>query len=94
MEQAQHKNLGYGTYLLVFLGLTLLLFLSIASTQVDVGVNLVAASMIISVIQAVLVLSIYMHLRFTSRMYTVMILVVMITYIAVVIVTFFDYLFR
>jgi cytochrome c oxidase subunit 4 len=94
MEKEQHKILSYRTYFLVFLGLVALLFLSIASTHIDVGVNLVAAAMIISIIQVILVMSIYMHLRFTSRMYTAMVMLVILVYLALISITFLDYLFR
>ena len=94
MEKEQHKILGYKTYFLVFLGLVGLLFLSILSTHVDVGINLVAVAMIISLIQAALVIAIYMHLRFASRMYMGMIAVVILVYLSVIIITFLDYLFR
>ena len=94
MEKEQHKILSYRTYFLVFLGLVVLLFISIAATHIDVGINLVVASMIISILQAALVLSIYMHLRFTSKMYTAMVILVILVYLSVVIITFLDYLFR
>ena len=94
MEKEQHKILSYRTYFLVFLGLVALLFISIASTHINVGVNLVVVAMIISLLQASLILSIYMHLRFTSRMYTAMVILVVLVYLSVVIITFLDYLFR
>jgi len=94
MEKEQHKILSYRTYFLVFLGLVVLLFISIAATHIDIGINLVVASMIISILQAALVLSIYMHLRFTSKMYTAMVILVILVYLSVVIITFLDYLFR
>jgi cytochrome c oxidase subunit IV len=94
MEKEQHKVLSYGTYFLVFLGLVALLFLSILATRIDVGINIVAAAMIISLIQAALVISIYMHLRFTSKMYTAMVAVVVLVYLSVIVITFLDYLFR
>jgi cytochrome c oxidase subunit 4 len=94
MEKAQHVILSYRTYFLVFLGLVALLFLSLASTHIDVGVNMVVAVMIISILQAALVLSIYMHLRFTSKMYTVMVIIVILVYLSAIILTFLDYLFR
>ena len=94
MEKEQHKILGYKTYFLVFLGLVGLLFLSILSTHVDFGINLVAVSLIISLIQAVLVISIYMHLRFASKMYLAMVAVVILVYLSVIVITFLDYLFR
>jgi len=94
MEKEQHKILSYKTYFLVFLGLVGLLFLSILSTHVDFGINLVAVSLIISLIQAVLVISIYMHLRFASKMYLAMVAVVILVYLSVIVITFLDYLFR
>ena len=94
MEQVHHNNPGYRTYFLVFLGLALLLFLSIGSTKIDLGISLVAVSMIIALFQAILVLMTYMHLRFANRMYIVMLLVVIIVYVAVIFFTFFDYSFR
>jgi cytochrome c oxidase subunit IV len=94
MEKEQHTILSYRTYFLVFLGLVTLLFLSVASTHFDLGISLVAVAMIISLLQATLVLSIYMHLRFTSRMYTGMIILVVLVYLSLIIITFLDYLFR
>ncbi len=94
MEKEHDKILSYRSYFLVFLGLVALLFLSILATRIDVGINLVAVAMIISLLQAALVLSIYMHLRFTSRMYTVMVAVVILVYLSVIVITFLDYLFR
>jgi len=94
MEKEEHKILSYRTYFLVFLGLGALLFVSIAATRIDVGINLVVVAMIISVLQAALVLSIYMHLRFTSRMYTAMVALVILVYLSVIAITFLDYLFR
>ena len=94
MEKEHHNILSYRTTFLVFLCLITLLFVSVGTTKVDLGIYTVVAALVISAIQASLVLGVYMHLQFSNRMFTIMVLFVLLLFITVVAVTFLDYLYR
>ena len=94
MEKEHTKPTPYSTYFLVFLGLVSLLMISIGATHFDLGIYSVMAALIISIVQAVLVLSVYMHLRINHRMFALAVAFVVLVFAAVLTVTFLDYLYR
>lgn len=94
MEKEHTKITNYSTYIMVFLALVCLLFVSIGATKIDLGIYSVVAALIISAIQAALVLSVYMHLRLNNKMFALMVTFVIALFGAVLVITFLDYLYR
>lgn len=91
-----HKShiVSYRSYALVLLGLLVLTVLTIAVTQIELGVLTTTVAMLIASFKAILVLTYFMHLKFDQRIFRIMAIFVFTVFIAVMIITFLDYMFR
>ena len=85
---------GYGIYVLVWLGLLALTGLTVAVAGINIGGFTIATALIIASVKAYLVLSIFMHLRSESKMFTVFALVAAFFLIITFILLFSDYSFQ
>jgi cytochrome c oxidase subunit 4 len=90
---AEHSH-GYGIYVLVWLGLMALTGLTVAVSGIDIGGFTIATALIIASVKAYLVLTIFMHLRSESKMFTVFALVAAFFLIISFILLFSDYSFQ
>lgn len=94
MSEEKHHILSYKTHVIVLLALLVLTSISVAITRLEMGPLNTAAAMLIAGLKAAIVLTWFMHLKFESRFFTLMVLAVMVLFILVLIVTFFDYSYR
>ncbi|MEE4176860.1 MAG: cytochrome C oxidase subunit IV family protein [Bacteroides sp.] len=94
MSQEKHHIVSYKTHVFVLLALLVLTALSVAITRVELGPLNTAAALLIACIKATIVLAWFMHLKFESRFFTVMVSAVIILFLLVILVTFFDYSYR
>lgn len=94
MSEFKNHIVPYKNHLLVLLILISLTVITVAITSVELGPYNTAAAMVIATIKALTVLLYFMHLRFDEKIYRFMTTIVLVIFIAVVIVTFFDYLYR
>ncbi len=85
---------GYGIYVLVWLGLLALTGLTVAVAGINIGGFTIATALIIASVKAYLVLTIFMHLRSESKMFTVFALVAAFFLIISFILLFSDYSFQ
>lgn len=93
---SEHKNhiSTYKSQILVLLSLILLTVLTVTITSVHLGPYNTAAAMLIASIKGTIVLLYFMHLKFDEKIYRFMVTLVLAIYVVVIIITFFDYLYR
>ena len=93
---SEHKNhiSSYKSQIVVLLCLVLLTILTVTITSVHLGPYNTAAAMIIASVKASIVLLYFMHLKFDEKIYRFMVTLVLAIYLVVIIITFFDYLYR
>jgi len=84
----------YRTYAWVLIGLLFLTFVTITVTWIDLSALTVLVAMLIASAKAYIVLAYFMHLKFESSLFRVLVIVVLSIYVLVIALTFFDYLFR
>jgi cytochrome c oxidase subunit 4 len=84
----------YRTFVYVLAALILLTLTSVTLTRIYLGTLTVMAALGIAVFKSSLVLRYFMHLKFESRIYRVMVTLVILLLSTVIIVTFLDYLYR
>lgn len=92
-EHKQHIS-SYSSHLLVLLILVALTFVTVAITSVQLGAFNTTAAMIIASTKAAIVLLYFMHLKFDDKIFRFMVTLVLAIYAVVIIITFFDYLYR
>jgi cytochrome c oxidase subunit IV len=93
---SEHKNhiTPYKTQAFVLLVLIMLTILTVTITSVHLGPFNTAAAMLIASVKAGIVLLYFMHLKFDEKIYRFMVTLVLAIYAVVIIITFFDYLYR
>jgi cytochrome c oxidase subunit 4 len=64
----EHSSTSTRVYFIVYFALLILLALTVAVAQVDLGVWSTVVAMTIAVVKALLVLLYFMHLRYSSRL--------------------------
>jgi cytochrome c oxidase subunit 4 len=94
MSNEKHHIVSYKSYFLILLGLLALTGISVAVTQVELGVLTVAMALFLASLKSFLVLSYFMHLKFDKSLYTVMVAGVLLVFVIVIVITFLDYSFR
>lgn len=94
MENVKHHVVPYRTYVFILIALLVCTFLSIAITGIELGEFTVAGALILASVKSFLVLTYFMHLKFDKPYIRIMVAFVFVIFIAVIVITFFDYLFR
>ena len=92
-SEAKHI-VPFRTYILILLGLITLTLLSVGVTHIELREYTVAMALVIAGVKSYLVLTYFMHLRFDKPMYRNMVLFVIAVFLAVVTITFVDYINR
>jgi cytochrome c oxidase subunit 4 len=87
-------SIGYGIYILVWLGLVIFTGLTIVVAGVDLKVLTVATALTIAAVKTILVLFYFMHLKYEPSLFKSLVFVVVITLAVFIILTFLDVLFR
>ena len=82
---------SHGVVLTVLLALTAL---SVTVAELHLGAISVAVALLVASIKGTTVLTYFMHLKYESTFFKVMVAGVLVMYTLVIIFTFFDYLFR
>jgi len=95
MENEKHHIVpSYMTHIMVPLGLILLTVITVLITSVELGAYNTAAAMLIASLKGAVVLLYFLHLKFDHKIYRLMLSLVIAIFTAVIVVTFFDYLYR
>ncbi|MBL4560513.1 MAG: cytochrome C oxidase subunit IV family protein [Labilibaculum sp.] len=95
MEKEQHTHIvKYKTYIFVLIALLFMTFASVAITSINLGPYTVSAALLLASIKSILVLLIFMHLKFDKKFYGIMAASVFLLLACVIFITFLDYLYR
>jgi len=90
----EHHLIPYRLYVVVWLGLVGLTGITVGANYADLQHVAIIAALLIATVKAGLVLLYFMHIRFERPLFTVMIMVVLVTYGIFIGLTFTDYPFR
>jgi len=85
---------GYGTYVLVWLGLVALTTLTVAVAGLELASLTIVVAMAIAVTKSLFVASYFMHVKSDSKVFKVFILVCIVIFLTMIILTFFDLIYR
>ena len=94
MEHEKQHIVPYRTFLSVLAILITLTFVSVIVTKVHLGALTVAIALLIAAVKSSFVLRIFMHLKFENRMFTLMVIAIILVIFAVIFITLLDYLYR
>jgi cytochrome c oxidase subunit IV len=85
---------SYKTYIFILIGLLILTFLSIEVTSIQLGPITVVAALLFACIKTSLVLSYFMHIKFDSMFFKIMVPLVFLLLGVLIIITYLDYIYR
>jgi len=94
MENEKNHIIPYRTFLFVLTLLIVLTLTSVALTQISLGTLTVAIVLLIAAVKSSFVLRIFMHLKFENKMFSIMVIGVVLLLGAVILITLLDYLYR
>lgn len=93
-HEAEHNQpIGYGKYILLWLGLIALTGITVAAAGIHLGRWVILTSLTIASVKSFLVLNVFMHLKFEDKIFRIFVLVAVATLAVFIILTFFDYAF-
>lgn len=85
---------SYGQFFFVWLGLLALTIITVALGGINLGDWVIITAMAIASVKTLLVLNIFMHLKFEDKVFRWFVLVAGITLAIFIVLTFFDYAFH
>lgn len=94
MSEEKHHIVSFKTQFMVLLALLVLTAISVLITRFEMGSFNTLAAMLVAGTKAAIVLAWFMHLKFESRFFVVMVAAVIVIFLLVLFVTFFDYSYR
>jgi cytochrome c oxidase subunit IV len=94
MSEEKHHIVSYKNNALVLVALLILTFLTVAITSVELGPLNVTAALLIASLKVGIVLAYFMHLKFDHKIFTIMVVMVVLVFTSLIVITFFDYLYR
>ncbi|WP_321280288.1 cytochrome C oxidase subunit IV family protein [Marinifilum fragile] len=95
MEKDQHTHIvKYKTYVFVLIALLAMTSISVAVTGINLGPYTVTVALLLASFKSILVLLIFMHLKFDKKFYGIMVASVFMLLACVIVITFMDYLYR
>jgi cytochrome c oxidase subunit IV len=89
----QH-TVSYARYVVIWFGLVVLTALTVALAGIELGRWVIITALVIASIKSLLVLNIFMHLRFEDRVFRLFTTVALLTFLIFIGMTFFDYAFH
>ena len=92
-QHQQHEGIRYGYYILIWLGLIALTGITVTCAGMNLGRWVIITALSIASIKSMLVLNIFMHLKFEDRIFRIFVVVAMVTFMIFISMTFFDYAF-
>lgn len=92
-KHSQNHIVGYGTYIFVWLTLVALTALTVTAASFDLGNFSIVVALGIASVKGLLVLLVFMHLRFDDRVFRIFVFVAFLTLTIFLVLTFSDYSF-
>ncbi len=94
MENHQAHTINNKTYIGIWISLLILTFLSVEASFAEFRWFAVGVALFIATAKALIVAIYFMHLKFDSKILSVMVAVTVLVFLTFIILTFFDYGFR
>ena len=94
LENGTGHRVTYAQYLLIWIGLLGLTALTVSLAGIQMGHWVIITALVIASIKSLLVLNIFMHLKFEDRVFRWFSLVALATLVIFIVLTFFDYAFH
>ena len=91
---SEHHSPGYGGYLLVWFALVVLTGITVVVAGVNLGSLTVPVALAIASFKTMLVVMYFMHMKYETALFKLMLCVCIITFIIFIGLTFFDFGFR
>jgi cytochrome c oxidase subunit 4 len=92
-QNTQSHTVTYGHYFLIWMGLIALTCATVSLAGIDFGRWVVVITLSIAGIKSMLVLNIFMHLKFEERIFKIFVLIALTTFFIFIGLTFADYAF-
>jgi cytochrome c oxidase subunit 4 len=93
-HDTEHQPVGYGLYFLAWFSLLVLTAITVAAAGMSFGSFSVFVALLIAAIKASVVLYFFMHLKYESKLFHLMLFIVLVTLAIFIALTFTDILFR
>jgi len=94
-EEHHHQHsISFRRYFLIWLGLLVLTCSTVSLAGINLGRWIIITALTIASIKSLLVLNIFMHLRFEERIFRIFVFVALVTFVIFITLTFFDYAFQ
>lgn len=90
----EEHSVGYGTYVLVWLGLVGLTAITVTLSGISLGSLAIIVALLIATIKTVMVMNYFMHVKFDTVIFKVFIAICIVIFLTMIILTFFDLTFR
>lgn len=97
MHEENYKNnhqIGYGTYILVWLALLAFTSITVTVAGVSLGEYTLFVALSIAAVKSALVINIFMHIKFDEKIFKLFLLISGFTLLIIFILTFFDFIYR
>jgi cytochrome c oxidase subunit 4 len=94
MEHKKTHILSLKAQISILIALIVLTLMAIGVTKIEMGPYSLAVILVIAAIQAYIIMAYHMHLKFESPFFRVMVILLFILFLAVLFVTFLDYIYR
>ncbi len=89
-----NRTIGYGTYVLSWLSLLMLTALTVTVGGMRLGGISIGTALVIASVKSMLVLNIFMHLKYEKSFFKITMLIVVVTISIFIGLTFVDIFFR
>lgn len=94
-EHSSHEEIiSYERYILIWLGLLALTGATVSFAGIELGRWVIITALLIAGIKSMLVMNIFMHLKFEERVFRIFLLVALGAFVIFITLTFFDYAFH
>ena len=90
----ENHNIGYSTYLLVWISLIALTSITVTVAGINLGEYTLAIALTIAAVKSALVINIFMHIKFEDPIFKVFLGISGFTLLVIFTLTFFDYFYR
>ena len=93
-HNTESHSIGYGTYIMVWLGLVALTTVTVSVAGFNFGGITIIIALLIATVKSLLVGNYFMHLKFEKAIFKIFIAVCIVTFLIMIILTFSDLSFR
>jgi len=94
MEGNTKHNIGYSTYILVWIALLAFTSITVTIAGVNLGMFTLFIALLIAAVKSALVINIFMHIRFDEPIFKVFLALSGLTLLIIFSLTFLDYIYR